>query len=47
MMLLYFVDIGDQPVGLSLAWPAGRMTKNHEAYLTVLRSVRHALLTDS
>ncbi|AQV94730.1 IclR family transcriptional regulator [Cupriavidus necator] len=39
--------LGDQPVGLSLAGPAGRMTKNHEAYLTVLRSVRHALLTDS
>ncbi|ODV44499.1 IclR family transcriptional regulator [Cupriavidus sp. UYMMa02A] len=39
--------LGDQPVGLSLAGPAERMRKNHEAYLAVLRGVRNALLSDS
>lgn len=39
--------LGEQPVGLSLAGPAERMKKNHDAYLSVLRGVRDALLTDS
>ncbi|HBD37670.1 MAG TPA: IclR family transcriptional regulator, partial [Cupriavidus sp.] len=36
--------LGGQPAGISVAGPAERMKKNHDAYLAALTEVRDALM---
>ncbi|QQX82817.1 IclR family transcriptional regulator [Cupriavidus necator] len=38
--------LSGQPVGLSVAGPAERMKKNHDAYLEALRDVRNSMLSE-
>ncbi|MGO4327867.1 IclR family transcriptional regulator [Cupriavidus sp. 2TAF22] len=39
--------LGGQPAGISLAGPADRMKKNHDAYLAALMEVRDALMENA